>query len=170
MPTKSISLLFTAVALFALTEGCSCVPQTLPQHYERAKTVVKAQLIKVTVSPTPTPPPCLTQRPPCLLPIRISRDRKFTFRLKRIFKGCPPGGLFLAKSYTDDGICGIRLKQGSTFLLFLDDIAPDVDGLPDSFNLDGCQGNRRFNRVQPSQRAFLRRASKLKKNGCLEEQ
>eukprot|EP00177_Eucheuma_denticulatum_P000813 GFKZ01001472.1.p1 GENE.GFKZ01001472.1~~GFKZ01001472.1.p1 ORF type:complete len:179 (-),score=1.16 GFKZ01001472.1:143-679(-) len=164
-------LLFGLLLLVTKTSACSCIRQNFAESYNNAETVVFAKVLRVRVSPPPSPPACLSQIPPCLIPIRLFEPIIYRLRLVRIFKGCGPSmrPIFFARSTIPNGAnCGIRLRRGITYMLNLGAEIPQLPGSTNRFfSLNICQQHRRVSVLSARQRRFLRIMSMKPRNRCM---
>lgn len=163
--------LLCILAMVLSASACTCPEISLPDSYARAKTVVRARVLSVTVLPTPTPPACLTGVPRCLIPIRLYQPVKYAFMLQGVFKGCGPKSrpIFYGMTATNSAACGVRLKKRKSYVLFVDVERPcPLDGFnKDAFSLNLCQYNRLWKSLEKREKKFLKKSSRKKENQCI---
>ena len=83
-----------------------------------------------------------------------------------MFKGCAPMRRFRGRSATDGAACGVHLRGGGRYLLFVDRITNDVGEAKPSFVISACQFNRRWRDVGGDERRFLRMQRGREENEC----
>lgn len=165
---RCIPVFFVAlVALVSVSQACTCLFSTFKESYDRADSVVVAKVLSRKVLPTPTPPACLESQPPCLVPIRLYNDVRYTLSLQRVFKGCgPTSRIFLGDTTDSSASCGISLRVGATYMLNLGKEIVSFDKKK-AFFLNICQGNRLFKLLSDEERATLKKCSTLPENQCI---
>lgn len=163
--------IFLSISFLLSVSACTCSITTLPQAYAQATTVVRARVIAIKLLPTPIPPPCLTGKPSCLIPIRLYEPVKYTFVLRNIFKGCGPMNrpIFYGMTTTNSAACGLRLKKRATYLLSVDVERPcGLDGFDKkAFSLNLCQFNPLWKSLNKNEKRFLNKSSRKNKNQCM---
>lgn len=164
MTSRLISF-FILSLLILQTLACTCLPDTLEGHYNRADSVVKAEVVDVKVIYSGA---CTSLAECQDLGIIPFGTFVYTLRVLDVFKKCGPRSItFFAKSPTQGAACGIGLQKHSIWMLNLPKPTKSLVHPKIFYNLNICQGNRLFSSLNKSELRWLQKASTLPQNQCL---
>lgn len=92
----------------------------------------------------------------------------YDFELLHTFKGCPPGKTFSGMSLVPSGMCGVDLKVGESYILFLrDGPTSHPRFIRHGFHLNQCQYNLPSKSLTEAQLSYIQSMSAIPSNTCV---
>ena len=140
----TLALLLTALLLLSSgSAACKCAGlPTVEKSYHSEDT---AHFVRARV---------LSKRDP---PSRFAEPR-YTLRIQANYKGCPRRGRVVVRTRIGSAACGVVLAVGRSYVL-------PLNAAPRPF-ITSCQFIRRFARLTPQERTFLRTRERCCRGRC----